>query len=61
MAMVSTRDHIFSTNRGLWGRILYYVRKQFGQNIKLIKRPSRNYPDDHWHLYVTFTDKREDI
>ena len=57
-AVVSTCSHITSVNRGQWGRILYRVRRQFGQNIKLIKKPSRFYPDDHWHLYVTITNEK---
>ena len=62
MAMISASEHISSTNRGFWGRALYRVRKQFGQNIRLVKKPSRKYPDDHWHLYVTLKDKnKEDI
>ena len=58
--MVIYSSHVTQINKSAWGRLLYRCRKAFGETIKLIRKPHKDIPFDHWSMIVDIKNK-EDI
>ena len=55
--MIVLGEHLTSTSKELWGRILYTCRKLFGNSVRI--RLKQRTIKDHWHGHIENTNRKE--